>query len=245
MNACKSQPEYPRARCRVAYVVAAVALGAWVVPVAGAAEASAAVRDAWRREIPAAIPPASADATSGSSEAGSWSVSCEELDGAGSAEAILVVLPAGRAATVHCIGEREGGKIERTNVELRGGPVVRVSVAFPSYRDGGRLAHANGGRGGQALLYWNGEKWETLWSVAKIRDRESRWFELDDLDDDGVAELLTYYRRDLDVFTNEDELSGAGGSDAALTSGMIDVESVLKLEGGKWKKSRDLLKSLR
>lgn len=233
-------------RTRLVGVAGGVALlfASWTVGVG--APLPEALRNACVEEIPRELRTADVStAASGETDAGSWSIDAEDLDGSGTAEAILTVLPTGRPGEVVFFGERDGGKIELKKVRLKGGHLVRASVAFPRFADGAFFAHVNGREAGQVLLYWNGDDLERVWEVGKVRENEARWFELEDLNEDGTSEVITYYRRELDVFTDEDELSGTGGSDANLTSGKIDVESVLRFDDGKWKKDRGMLESLR
>jgi hypothetical protein len=228
----------------IAGAIVAILFGATLS--AAASTLSPAVRDACLERIPSEMRAAlSGNETSGASEAGTWSIDSEDLDGSGTAEAILTILPAGRPGEAYFFAERDGGTVERKKISFGGGHLARASVSFPRFRANGRLAHVHGREAGQVLLYWNGDALEKVWEVGKVREKESRWFEVEDLDGDEISEVITYYRRELDVFTDEDELSGTGGSDAGLTAGKIDVESVLRYDDGKWKKDRGLLESLR
>ena len=142
------------------------------------------------------------------------------------------------------MGAREGKSPLEKKISFKGSKFTQASVAFPVFREGASLAHVKAGDGGTVLLYWDGKKLSTIWKVGKPSQDESRWIELEDLDADGVAEVIVYHRRALDVYTDEDELDfGGGGSEAA--SGKVDAVEVYRLRSGSWKKDKDLLENLR
>ena len=101
------------------------------------------------------------------------------------------------------------------------------------------------GAAGQALLEWNGKKLARVWEVGKTTDDESHWFEVEDLDGDGVSEVIVYLRRELDVFyVDEDALDQGSGSDPSAID-QVDAVGVYRYEKGRWKKSKQLLDDLR
>ena len=214
---------------------------------ATAAELPEELAQACRAALPDAMAKSAAPgATSGSGVWGRWRIESGQMDGAGSPEAFLVILPAGRPGEVLFLAEREGKDPVRKKVSLKGGPVVRASVAFHPFAEGRALAHVDADDSGQALLHWNGDKLDTIWKVGRVRDDERHWFNLDDLDADGVSEVIVFFRRELDVFTNEDELAGEGGADDRTQSrGQIDAVAVHRWHDGRWKKSKDMLESIR
>jgi hypothetical protein len=123
------------------------------------------------------------------------------------------------------------------------GTVTHVAVSFEPFMEGRALAHVNAGEAGQALLDWNGDKLDTVWDVGRTGEGERRWFTVEDLDRDGVGEVIVYYQRVLDVFfVDEDDLEGTTpGGDTAR----VDVVAVYRWNDGEWKKDRELLESLR
>lgn len=178
--------------------------------------------------------------------AGSWSTVLHDLDGDGVSEAFLIALPAGRPGEVTFLHRRDGaaaGDWQARRVELEGGPALEVSVHAQPLGNGRSLAWVNAGPGGQALLYWSGGKLDTVWKVGKPREGERRWFVLEDLDENGVDEVVEYFQREMDDFyADEDDLEddAAGGATTR-----IDAVAVYRLDGDRWKKDRDLLESRR
>jgi hypothetical protein len=104
----------------------------------------------------------------------------------------------------------------------------------------------DGREAGQLLLAWSGEKLRKVWEAGRARGAETFWFELEDLDQDGVAEVIGYRQRALDVYRDEEfrEESG-GGEGRTMGSGQVDPQVVRRLVDGRWKKDPDLLKALR
>jgi hypothetical protein len=183
---------------------------------------------------------------SGESAAGRWSVQRHDLDGDGVDEAFLIALPAERSGEVTFLYRKDGapdGEWDDKRVKLEGGPVRDVTLDVQSVGDGHRLAWVNAGSGGQVLLQWSRGKLETVWKTGQPREGERRWFVLEDLDENGVDEVVEYFQRELDVFyADEDDLTdGAAGG----TTTRIDPVAVYRLDDGKWKKDRDLLDSRR
>lgn len=183
---------------------------------------------------------------SGSGPAGRWSVTTADLNGDGTEEAFLIALPADHAGEVTFLYRKDGapdGDWGTKKVKLEGGGVVDASVDVTPIGDGRSLADVQGGDAGQALLAWNGRKLDTVWKAGRPGEGERRWFVLEDLDENGVDEVVEYFQRELDVnFADEDDLEvgGAGG-----TTTRVDAVAVYRLEGDDWKKDRDLLESLR
>jgi hypothetical protein len=222
-----------------------------IVAVAGlaalaASEASDELTAAWRDELPEEMAEAAEDAaTSGSSAAGRWFVATGEMDGSGSPEAILVVLPTGRPGQVRFFAEREGKSPEEKTVKLKGAPLVHASINFHEFTEGRALAHVDGGESGQAILGWNGKKLEEIWKIGKTRDDERHWFDVEDLNGDGVSEVVRFFRRELDVYTNEDDLGDEGGAADRRMGNATDAVAVYRWSDGKWKKDGALLESVK
>ena len=121
-----------------------------------------------------------------------------------------------------------------------------ADVNFEVFAPGKALLHVQGRAAGQQLCFWNGRKLEKVWEVGRPREQEQHWFELDDLDDDGVREIITYVRRETDVFRDDEFLdAAAGGHDQTLSSDQVDALAVYHLEKETWRKSRELLEDLR
>jgi hypothetical protein len=200
-----------------------------------------------RAELPdEMVEAAEPGATSGSAAWGRWSLEAGQMDGQGSPEAVLIILPAGRPGKIFFFAEREGKKPEKKKVKLKGSPVVHASVAFHEFTEGRAIAHVDGGESGQIILHWTGQKLEEVWKIGRVRDDERHWFNLDDLDGDGISEVIRFFRRELDVFTNEDELAGEGGAaDRRQSGGQIDAVAVYRWHDGKWKGDKALLESLK
>jgi hypothetical protein len=198
------------------------------------------------RELPAEMSAEAAPgATSGSGASGRWSISAEQMDGAGGPEAILVILPAGQPGRICFLAEREGGEPEKRDVKLKGGPIRSASVVFLPFAEGKELAFLDGGTSGQALVGWNGEKLEEIWKIGKTRDDERHWLQVEDVDGDGVSEVVRFFRRELDVYTTEDELAGEGGAADRLMAGQVDAVAVYRWDGAKWREDRTLLDGLK
>jgi hypothetical protein len=228
----------PRRPIVVLAALAPVALPAAEVPDELAARA---LREL-PKEMAAAAEPG---ATSGSGASGRWWIAAEQMDGAGAPEAILVILPAGQSGTICFLAEREGAEPEKRDVKLKGPPITSASVAFLAFAEGKAVAYVDGGASGQALVGWNGEKLEEIWKIGKIRDDERHWLHVEDVNDDGVAEVVRYFRRELDVYTTEDELAGEGGAADRLMAGQVDAVAVYRWDGTKWREDRALLDGLK
>jgi hypothetical protein len=211
-------------------------------PVAGADDCAPGLLVACREALdPKLLAGAAPDALEGDGAAGSWRISCGQMDGAGAAEAWLVSLPAGRSGSVEFLAS-DGDRITRQSLKLRGGPVSRATVRFLPYGEDRSLAHVDGGSGGQVLVHWDGSKLNTVWKVGKVRDRERHWFDVEDVDGDGIAEVMAYFRRELDVFFAEDEVDEPS---AGARTDTVDLVAVYRLDGGKWKKDSSLLEARR
>jgi hypothetical protein len=169
-----------------------------------------------------------------------------DLDADGVSEAFLIALPAGKPGEVTFLHRKDGaagGEWKARRVELEGGPVTDVSVDAQALGDGTSLAWVNGGPGGQALLHWRGGELDAVWKTGKPREGERRWFVLEDLDGSGVSEVVEYFQRELDDFyADEDDLED-GAAGGATTR--IDAVAVYRLDGGSWKRDRDLLERRR
>lgn len=214
-------------------------------PGSARAELPAELEAAWRAELPDEMAEAAEPgALSGSGAWGRWTVSTGQMDGAGAPEVVLVVLPAGRPGKVRFLAEREGKDPEKKTVKLKGPPLTHATVAFLEFADGQAVAHVDGGPSGQVILSWDGKKLREISKIGKVRDDERHWFVVEDLDGDGVSEIIRYFRRELDVYTNEDELAGEGGAAAERQGKAIDAVAVWRRDDGKWKKDKALLESV-
>jgi hypothetical protein len=224
-------------------ILAVVALTLSVIPAAEVPEelAALALREL-PREMAEAVEPG---ATSGEGPPGRWSISAAQMDGAGAPEAVLVVLPSGQPGSIFFLAEREGKEPEKRALKLKGPPIGWASATFHEFTQGRAVAHVDAGTSGQLLLGWNGEKLEEIWKIGKIRDDERHWLIVEDLDGDDVAEIARYFRRELDVYTNEDELSGTGGGAADRADARhTDAVAVYRWDGAKWREDRALLESV-
>jgi hypothetical protein len=208
-------------------------------PQPGAAEVTAALEEALGREIPAelaALAPPGAREYDGPE--GAFRVEVGEMDGAAPEEAFVLVLRPSRPATFLADAS---GKIVRKSVKLPG-RADGLDAVFQPFAEGRSLVLVSGGEGAaSALLAWNGKKLDTVWESGRPRAGESRWFELDDLNDDGVREVVTYQRAELDV-ASDDEI---GETSTGSSAESLGPTSVLRLEGGQWREDSDLLDSLR
>lgn len=198
------------------------------------------------KELSGALDSGAAPRRSWSGPEGRWTVEPADLNGDGVEEAFLVALPAGHGGEVTFLYHKDGtasGEWETKRVKLGGGPVTEAAVRVTPVGEGRSLAHVDGGEGGQALLAWHDGKLDTVWKVGRSREGERRWFVLEDLDGNGVDEVVEYFQRELDVFfADEDDLEdGAAGG----ATSQVDAVAVYRLDGGSWKKDRDLLESRR
>ncbi|HMB71274.1 MAG TPA: hypothetical protein VKU85_18330 [bacterium] len=232
----------------VAALVALAALSAGTSPVRGEEPpVDAALWKACVDEMPKSLAQAETGAPRyrAEGEAGRWSVHLHDLDGDGVEEAVLIALPEGRSGEVTFLYRKDGaaGEWDSKRVKLDGGPVTDASLNVQSVGNGQSLAWVNAGSGGQSLLYWTGEKLETVWKTGRPREGERRWFVLEDLDENGVDEVVEYFQRELDVFfADEDDLTdGTAGNNTTR----VDAVAVYRLDDGKWKKDRDLLENRR
>jgi hypothetical protein len=183
---------------------------------------------------------------SGDGPAGSWRIYPGEMDGVEPLEAVLVVLPKNRRGEVHFFAQREDGRLLHKKISLKGGALTSAAVNYEVYAPGKALLHVQGGEAGQVLSWWDGRKLAKIWEVGRQREQEQNWFELDDLDDDGIREIITYVRRETDVFRDDEFLdAAAGGHDRTLSSDQVDALAVYHLDDGNWRKSRELLEDLR
>jgi hypothetical protein len=91
------------------------------------------------------------------------------------------------------------------------------------------------------LLNWDGKNLDVVWQSPKQRPSESRWFELDDLDHDGVREIVTYQRVELDTAADDD----MGETNTGSSHETLGPTSVLRWSGGKWREDRAALDALR
>jgi len=210
----------------------------------GRAELSAELAAACRAELPSEMAEAAGPGVlRGDGAAGRWAVEAGSMDGSGSDEAILVILPEGRPGRILFLAEREGKDPERKDVRLKGPPVTRVAVTFHEFSEGRSVAHVDAGESGQAILGWNGKKLQEIWKIGKVRDDERHWFNVEDLDADGVSEVIRYFRRELDVFTDEDELGAEGGAADRRQAGATDAVAVYRWDGDRWKEDQALLET--
>ncbi len=210
------------------------------------ADLSPEVLEACRSELPDKLAEAAEPgAVSGRGDGGEWSVTSAQMDGSGGEEAILVLIRAGRGAKAWFVAERDGKDPTRKKISLKGPPAPRISVAFPPFADGTALAHVDGGEGGQVLLHWHDGKLKEIWKVGRTAADEDYWFEIEDLDADGVPEVIVFFRRELDIYTDDEVISeSSGADDQTMSSGKIDAMAVHRWNGSKWKKDKQLLESL-
>ncbi len=220
------------------------ALAGLIAPAAFAVGPGGDVRTACLDRLPEEVRAASpADALEGQGSFGRWWITAGEMDGAGAAEAVLVWLPAGKKGKVHFVAPRPDDQPKVKEIKLKGAPLADASVSFVEYGAGRSLLHVNGGESGQALLSWDGNNLRDVWKVGKTRPDETRWFELEDLDADGAREVIVYVRRDLGAMDEDLDL-GESGADQRITE-QVDPVAVYRLDDGRWKRSGDLLESLR
>ncbi len=219
----------------------------WLGASAAFADLPADVLASCRSELPDEMDEAAeAAARNGRSQAGEWRVESAQMDGTGGEEAILVVIRSGRGAKAWFVAEREGDDPKRKKVSLKGPPAPRIRVAFPPFTDGTALAHVDAAEGGQVLLHWHDGKLHEIWKIGRTASDEIYWFQLEDLDADGVPEVLVFFRRELDVYTDDEVISESGGvDDQTLSSAKTDALAVYRWDDGKWKKDEQLLGSLR
>ena len=105
----------------------------------------------------------------------------------------------------------------------------------------------DGGESGQVVLGWNGKKLEEIWKIGKIRDDERHWFDVEDLDADGVAEVIQLLPpRARPVHRTRTSSGDEGGAaDQQAERNAIDAVAVYRWSDGKWKKDKALLESLK
>jgi hypothetical protein len=202
--------------------------------------------EACRSELPDdLVELASPESLRAQGPAGKWFIASGQMDGAGSEEAILVVLPRNRPGTITFFAEREDRRLVRKKISLKDEAVTRASVSFPGYRPGHSLAHVDAGDGGQVLLCWTGRKLVDVWKVGRPSGQELSWFELEDLDGDEIAEVISYVRREVDVYADEEIRESGGVDDRSSSSDHVTAVAVHRLANGKWKKDKKLLEGLR
>ncbi len=195
--------------------------GSWLVSGPVAAELSTALAEAVQKECPP-----------GTAEVATYP---GEMDGAPPEEVIVL---GGREHPATFLAEA-GGKIFRKGVKLAGR--APITVAFHPFTKDRSLVQVSGGEsGGSVLLSWNGKKLDTVWESGKARPGESRWFEIDDLDDDGISEVVTYQRAELDV-AGDDEI---GETSTGSSSESLGPTSVLRWTDGRWREDSKLFESL-
>ena len=82
-------------------------------------------------------------------------------------------------------------------MKLKGPPLTRATVAFLEFAPDQAVAHVDGGPSGQVILSWDGKKLHEVSKIGKVRDDERHWFVVEDLDGDGVSEIIRYFGRDI------------------------------------------------
>lgn len=200
-----------------------------------------ALRDAVKAELPGGIPEIARDAPIYSGPGGEYRVHPVELDGAEPTECVLTFQESGKPARAVFLG-LAGGKVVRTAVDLPGGDPARPPVvATVAFSDTLSLVSVKDSKAGGVLVAWDGQAAEIVWDSGKPKKGEFRWYELDDLDEDGVREIVTYQKSVLDIAL-DDELGERGGGG---TSEIVEPIAVLRRDGGKWKKEPKLLDGLR
>jgi hypothetical protein len=225
----------------------ALAAPAWATGLEPSAESSAAVLDAaLRAAARAEISPALAKAAPAESlryegPEGRFEILHGEMDGAGGAEGVLLVRPAGKPLRVVFLAD-VGGKAVRKTVKLPATTGTDAIVTFLPFVEGKALCQVQGGPAGAVLLSWDGRKLDVVWSSGRPRTGESRWFELEDLDGDRTLEIVAYHRRALETAVEDDLDQGSSGASAAEEAEPV---SVLRWSGRAWEKKDDLLGRLR
>lgn len=219
----------------------AVACAALAPDVAGADSVPPAVREAIKAELPGGIPDVAREAPLYSGPGGEYRVYPLELDGAEPAECVLTFQEPGKPARAVFLGVA-GGKVTRFAVDLPGGDAERSPVVTQvAFSDTQALVVVKDSKSGSVLVGWDGKSASTVWDSGKPRKGETRWYELDDLDEDGVREIVTYQKSVLDVALDDDFGETAGGGSTEI----VEPVAVLRLDGGKWKKEPKLLEGLR
>ena len=220
-----------------------LAFGACVlVPRPAAADfISPELRAAVRAELPRDLAEVAGDAPQFSGPAGNFQVFPTDLDGTEPVECVVAYQSPGKPARIVFLG-LAGDKLVRKEVKLPGGaPETLPDVNVPLYSGTGRLALVKHPDAGSVLLAWDGKGVEPVWDSGKPRKGETLWFQLDDLDQDGIREIVTYQKLLLDIAL-DDELGEAGAGAATERVGPIQV---LRLENGTWKQDKKLLDGLR
>ncbi len=200
-----------------------------------------ALRQAIKAELPGGIPEIAREAPLYSGPGGEYRVYPLELDGAEPAECVLTFQEPGKPARAVFLG-LAGGKAVRCAVDLPGGDAVHPPVVTQvAFSDAQALVVVKDPQAGSVLLGWDGKSASAVWDSGKPRKGETRWYELDDLDEDGVREIVTYQKSVLDVALDDDfgEMAGGGSTE------IVEPVAVLRLDGGKWKKEPELLEGLR
>ena len=209
---------------------------------AHAADPSPALHAAFREELPAALAGAAPpESLRYEGSEGRFQLEVGEMDGVGPGEGLLVVHPAGKAARVVFLAETEG-KVVRKPVKLPASIVGEAVTSFLPFAEGKALAQVQGGGAGAVLLAWDGRKLDVVWDSGKPSTEESRWFELEDLDDDHTLEIVAYHRRALDLAAEDDLSEQTGGASGTVEAAPL---SVLRWNGSRWEKSEELLHRLR
>ena len=222
----------------LASVLWGVALAA---PPAAADFISPPLRAAVRDELPRDLAEVAGDAPLFSGPAGTFQVFPANLDGTEPVECVLTWQAPGRPARIVFFG-LSGDKLVRKEVKLPGGaPESLPDVNVPLYSETARLALVKHPDTGSVLLAWNGKSVEQVWDSGKPRKGETVWFQLDDLDGDGIREIVTYQKLLLDIAL-DDELGEAG---AGAATEQVGPTEVLRYEDGKWKQDKKLLDGLR
>jgi hypothetical protein len=223
---------------------AAIVLGGLLAPAAteSATELSASLREAILASIPKTMRErVEAGANFGESPSGRWSIESAQMDSTGSAEAILLLAPKDHPPEVIFFAERDAEQVTKKRISWKGSG--GVAVRFQQFAPERALVHVDAGEDSQSLLHWDGSKLTAVWEIERAPEGERRWFHMEDLDDDGVSEVISYVKRNVDVFfADETDFDVRAGGEERTA---IDAVAVLRYEKGKWKKSATLLEGMR
>lgn len=200
-----------------------------------------ALREAVKGELPAGIPEVAREAPMFSGAGGEYRIYDGDLDGAPPVECLLTFREPGKPARAVLLG-LDGGKVVRLAVKLPGGDAQEPPmVMLVPFTEGRSLVLVKDPKAGSVLLAWDGKGAETVWDSGKPRPGQTRWYELDDLDEDGVREIVTYQKSVVDAVM-DDELDEPG---AGAASEIVEPIAVMRFQDGRWKKAEDLLEGLR
>jgi hypothetical protein len=191
-----------------------------------------------REELPDALAAAAPDSTRYSGPEGSFELTTGEMDGSPPEEGLLVIHDPGKPVRVVFLAT-SGDEIVREEVKLPRRESGDVSARYLPFADGKALGQVRGSPGNSVLVAWNGHDEDVVWKSARDARDEDRWFELDDLDGDGIREIVTYQRRAMDA-TAEDEFEQE--AQGAAPTEQASPVAVLQWNGKSWEKNDRLLR---